>query len=154
VTIYLVRHAHAGDRSAWDGRDSARPLSRRGRNQADAIAARYADRPIARVLSSPAVRCKQTVAPIAHAQGIKVEVSAPLREGTPTDEAIELLRSLARTEVVLCSHGDVIPAVMRSLRDAGLEIHGGRTTSKASVFEITTRHGKFASARYIAPPRG
>ena len=38
MEIHLVRHAHAGNRSAWRGDDRVRPLSAKGRAQADAIA--------------------------------------------------------------------------------------------------------------------
>ncbi len=152
MTIYLVRHAHAGDRSRWDGSDRDRPLSKRGHEQAEALAERYADRPIERVLSSPAVRCQQTVAPIAAGHGLEVQVCAPLDEGSPADEGIALLRSLAGTEAVLCSHGDVIPAIMRTLIDKGLPVEGGAAASKAGLFEIETDDIDLVSARYVPPP--
>jgi phosphohistidine phosphatase SixA len=44
VTIFLVRHAHAGKRSEWEGDDAARPLSERGAAQTAAITALLADR--------------------------------------------------------------------------------------------------------------
>ena len=31
VPVYLIRHAHAGSRSGWDGDDDRRPLSPKGR---------------------------------------------------------------------------------------------------------------------------
>ena len=35
MTILLVRHARAGSRKDWDGPDEKRPLSKKGRRQAD-----------------------------------------------------------------------------------------------------------------------
>ena len=34
MTVYLVRHAKAGERGVWDGDDQLRPLSGRGHLQA------------------------------------------------------------------------------------------------------------------------
>ena len=64
-TIYLVRHAKAGDRSSWDGDDTIRPLSGKGRRQAVAISDRLFDliaaHPDAQLISSPYIRCMQTL---------------------------------------------------------------------------------------------
>lgn len=153
MTLYLVRHAHAGDRSAWNGDDCERPLSTKGQAQAAALLARYDTRLITRVLSSPAVRCRQTVEPIAAKNGLEVAICAPLDEGSPADEGIALLRSLAGEQVVLCSHGDVIPDIIRTLAAAGLPLTGDRAAaSKAGVFEIETDGTELLSASYLPPP--
>ncbi len=60
---YLIRHAHAGKRGTVD--DDLRPLSERGTTQARAIAESLAGSAIARIVSSPLVRCVETVVPIA-----------------------------------------------------------------------------------------
>jgi hypothetical protein len=65
VTVYLVRHARAGDRSRWTGDDWLRPLSVRGHRQAYLLIKLLADAKFDRILSSPYVRCMQTVVPIA-----------------------------------------------------------------------------------------
>ena len=66
---YLLRHAHAGDKHAWNGPDLARPLSGAGRREAHGLLTQLRDYPIIRVLSSPAVRCLQTVEPLAARPG-------------------------------------------------------------------------------------
>ena len=153
MTLYLVRHGDAGSRSAWDGNDRDRPLNGRGRTQADGLRDRYRKRPIERVLSSPSVRCQQTVAPLAHAHGLDVTVCAPLDEGSPTDEVLALLKSLARTDAVLCSHGDVIPAVARALLDAGVALDRDVVSvSKAGTFELTVDGDEITAMTYVEPP--
>lgn len=104
VTIHLVRHAHARSRSDWEGADRDRPLSPKGWHQADELAARYHDRAVSVVLSSPAVRCQQTVAAIARGHGLEVEVRPALDEGSSARGALQLLCSMADadTDVVLC----------------------------------------------------
>lgn len=154
VTLYLVRHAHAGDRSAWHGDDGERPLSTKGRAQAAALLDRYRSRPITRILSSPSVRCGETVAPLASHLGLEIAICAPLDEGSPADEGIALLRSLAAEEAMLCSHGDVIPAIMGILAAGGLSLdRDGRTSaSKAATFEIETDGRDLLRASYRPPP--
>jgi 8-oxo-dGTP diphosphatase len=152
VTIYLVRHAQAGSRHEWNGDDLHRPLSPKGLRQARAILEQYGDRPITRVLSSPATRCRQTVEPIAEARGLLVESTDAMREGASTKVAVELVRSLAATEVVLCSHGDVIPEVISALAADGVKVDGHRSAAKGGTFVIETRHGKLVAATYQPPP--
>jgi 8-oxo-dGTP diphosphatase len=106
VSVILLRHASAGDRAAWTGDDRLRPLDERGREQALALADRLRARGVERVLSSPYVRCTQTVAPL----GLEIVPDERLAEGAPIEEILELLNSAEAT--VACTHGDVIEAVL------------------------------------------
>ena len=56
------------------------PLSADGVAQAEALATRFGDMPIAAVLSSPVQRAQETAAPIARALGLTVVVEAGLDE--------------------------------------------------------------------------
>ena len=79
MTLHLVRHAAAGDRSRWDGDDLERPLDERGRLQAESLADFFADTPIRAVWSSMATRCSQTVAPLAarHERPVELHANSP-----------------------------------------------------------------------------
>lgn len=60
--LYLLRHAHAGDPEGWHGPDAERPLSAKGRDQAERVGAWLAGlgfMPDA-VVSSPKVRARET----------------------------------------------------------------------------------------------
>lgn len=107
LAVAIVRHASAGDRTAWRGDDALRPLDAKGMRQAAAIADQLAARRPLRIASSPAVRCLQTVEPLAEAAGIALEPLPGLAEGEDPDPA-RLLEPAAGSPVVLCSHGDVI----------------------------------------------
>ena len=61
MAVLLVRHAKAGSRKDWSGDDRLRPLSKAGHRQAEALVPLLVGYPITRVLSSPFVRCVQTV---------------------------------------------------------------------------------------------
>jgi phosphohistidine phosphatase SixA len=106
VIVYLVRHARAGHRAEWQGDDRLRPLDERGGRQAQALIDQLSDRDFERILSSPYVRCVETVVPLAGARGLPVETDEALAEGAAADEALRLLRG-AGEAVVACVHGDV-----------------------------------------------
>ena len=117
MPLLLVRHAHAGSRSAWRGDDRLRPLSPKGRSQALVLVPVLASFGPSRVLSSPYLRCTQTVEPVAAALGLEVEPDEALADGSGT-EAVALLWSLAGTTAVICTHGDVATAVFEAVGQA------------------------------------
>lgn len=152
---YLVRHAHAGDRTAWHGDDSLRPLSGKGWRQAEGIAALIAAPPrLRRVLSSPSLRCVQTVEPLARAHGLAVETDDRLLEGADPRDALALLEEeMAPGPLAACSHGDVIPGVLDLLRGAGVRFEGPLTWPKASTWVLQGADGGgVVAARYLPPP--
>ena len=153
MTISLVRHAHAGSRSSWTEADLDRPLNAKGRDQANAIAALLRRRPVRRLLSSPALRCQQTVAPLVHHLGLELELHDALAEGAPPEAAFTLVDGLvtADTEAVLCTHGDIIPEVIARLADAGVPLDGPPTCAKGSIWELDVHDGRVVAARYIPP---
>jgi len=116
VTVLLVRHAVARDRDRWEEDDDLRPLTSRGRTQGSALVEHLADYEIGDVLSSPSLRCVDTVAPLADDRGLNVVIDTRLAEGNG-HRAAKLVKELlaARADVALCSHGDVIPDVMEAL---------------------------------------
>ena len=132
MTIYLVRHAKAGDRSLWRQDDWLRPLSRAGRAQARGILELLSDARFDRVLSSPYVRCIETVAPIAGARRLAIEPDDALAEGGDLDAVFAMIGKHMGTGALLCSHGDVIPAVLESLRAGGVDIGPIRAARRAA----------------------
>jgi len=154
VRLHLVRHAKAGDRSEWDGPDDLRPLSRKGSGQADALAEALGDQPIKRILSSRYRRCTQTVEPLATVLGLDVETHPALAEEANIDSTWKLLEELAGSEVVLCTHGNLVGPVLDRLHRRGVELVTERwTCKKASVWTIEVGpDGDFSRASYVPPP--
>ncbi|HEX8805187.1 MAG TPA: phosphoglycerate mutase family protein [Acidimicrobiales bacterium] len=158
MRLDVVRHAHAGSRSAWDGIDAHRPLSKKGRRQAEAIADRLAADPattIHRLVSSPSLRCVQTLEPLADRLGLAVEGDSRLLEGTRAADALALARELAAGDgdAVVCSHGDVIPEILRALRAAGTRVDDPFVWPKGSTWRLTGDHRHWATASYQPPPQ-
>jgi broad specificity phosphatase PhoE len=151
VTVYLVRHAKAGSRRNWSGPDEKRPVSKPGQRQADAIADALRHEPITRVVTSPYVRCIQTVKPLAKKLDLGVDTSEALTEGAPVSEAAALLDKLAREDAVLCSHGDVIGDLLMLLADRGVRFDDFRL-EKGSTWVLACEDGRVTSARYVPPP--
>ncbi len=154
MTLYLIRHAHAGNKHQWSGPDGERPLSAKGRGQSEHIADDLGDGGVQRIISSRAVRCCQTLAPLAQRLRLSIEPSDSLAEGTPPGVALDLLRDLAveGVDAALCSHGDVIPAVVQALAAEGLKGDGHLASAKAGVFILDTSDGRITHSRYVPPP--
>jgi 8-oxo-(d)GTP phosphatase len=150
--LFLVRHAKAGSRQQWQGDDDLRPLSVKGLRQAEGIGARFAERPLVAVLSSPSVRCVQTVEPLARLQDLEVRSVDWLKEGTPASVARAEALGLAGPAVV-CSHGDVIAELVRSFADDGMPIDGPVTWKKGSTWIVDRDEGFPSRLRYEPPPR-
>lgn len=152
VPILLIRHAQAGARSEWKKDDMLRPLSAKGKQQARQLAKVASEWAPQRVLSSPWVRCIETVAPLGKQIGLQVEVSKALGEGS-TAEAVKLVRSLSDEKVALCTHGDVIPEVLVALADEDrLDLGPRPKQQKASIWILEASNGRFTRARYLPPP--
>ena len=153
MAVHLVRHAVAVGRSGWDGTDLDRPLTPRGHRQAQALIRFFGGNDIRRVRTSPAVRCRETVGPLGDELGIEVVDDARLAEGGDDLEALALVQKLAakRGDSVLCSHGDLIPEVLRRLARAGVTIESDLLNAKGSVWELVTDGGEITSARYHPP---
>ncbi len=150
----MVRHGAAGDRQTWTGDDQARPLSRKGEAQAGGLANTLKERPIEAIFSSPYVRCVQTVRPLADAKGLEIVEHPALAEGEGGKATRDLLRELAGRNAVLCSHGDVIPAVINWMTEKGMTLKSDFDFKKGSTWEIDVRAGVFHKARYFPPREG
>lgn len=155
MAVHVIRHADAGSRGSWHGPDEERPLVAGGRAQAAALVGQLLDARPRRILSSPLVRCVQTVQPLADALGIEVERHPSLAEGARHEDAWALLESLAGDEdAVLCSHGDVIPPLLERLARRGVPVHGaGHHVAKGSVWTIDAADdGSLTTARLAYAP--
>ena len=75
----------------------------------------------------------------------------PTEQVEPDVGLIELLHSLP-DRAVLCSHGDVIPAVINLLSEEGMKVHGPAQWSKASVWVLQREAQRFVDARAWPPP--
>lgn len=151
---YLIRHAKAGDRKTWAGDDLSRPLTNAGRRQAKGLVRVSADRVIERILSSPAVRCVESMRPLSEQRGLPIEPRDELLEGAPLSGLLQLLEELRSTPSVLCAHGDLIPAAIEHLEAQGVLFGSDRGWKKGSIWVLEREAGVIVRATYIPPPLG
>ena len=153
MTIYLLRHAKAGERGAWQDDDRLRPLSGRGHLQARRLVEILGDAQFDRLLSSPYVRCMETVVPLSAERGVAIEPAEALAEGAALGDAAALVRKHAANGAVLCTHGDVIPMLLAHYANLGVDIDSNPQWPKGSTWVLETdATGEVASVRYLSPP--
>jgi 8-oxo-(d)GTP phosphatase len=126
--LLVVRHASAGSSELWEGDDARRPLDERGRQQAAALVDQLGPYAIKRIVSSPFDRCVETVAPLAEARGLEVELSEDLAEGSDPERVHALLLGLDSAALV-CGHGPELTPLFGKVKKGAtvaVESGGGR----------------------------
>ncbi|MFM8871684.1 MAG: SixA phosphatase family protein [Actinomycetota bacterium] len=151
MVIAFVRHAHAGSRSAWTDDDKLRPLSVKGERQATALVNELRQVGVTALISSPYLRCVQTLQPLSEETGIAVTVDERLSEDTSFEVTLSLLEH-APDGAVLCSHGDVIPATVDALVRRGMFVDGPAALRKGAAYFLHRDGGTFTRADYLPPP--
>ena len=98
VQLHLLRHAHAGDPMKWHGPDEVRPLSEKGRLQAERLGRFLAAAGFApdTILTSPMLRALETAQLVAAALGLPVRV----------DDALAGPLEIENLEAILSNAGD------------------------------------------------
>ena len=148
--LLVVRHAEAGTKGSWDGPDMLRPLSPLGRLQAQGLVVRLEDYPVERILSSPTLRCHQTVEPLAQDRLLPIEDVAALGVDAGPGEVVALFWDQGLQDAVLCTHGETIGRLLGQLVADGLVDEASLHWPKGSTW-LLQRAGRRVHARYLAP---
>ena len=127
------------------------PPSAQGRREALGLIQQLGDRPLGRVLSSPAERCLQTVQPLAGRLGRPVEPSEALGVDGTGPGVLELLTDPALDRAVLCTHGEVIGKVFDELELAGIELSDPPRWPKGSTWILQLAGGQGWKGTYLEP---
>lgn len=136
--IVVLRHAKARSRDHWDDADAARPLTGRGTAQAAALVGPLRAFGVRRVISSNAVRCVTTVAPLAAALGRSI-VRTPLlsqdawEAGESDVRAVVGKRIRSGKPAVLCSHRPLLPEILTELALATGTMRGSYLGSASAL---------------------
>ena len=104
MELALLRHAHAGDPEAWDRPDDLRPLSEKGRQQAERLGRLLAAAGFVpdAVLTSPRVRARETAEIVADRLGVTVRI----------DPRLATFLDLATVDAILDEAGMPLRAVL------------------------------------------
>ncbi|MWV50776.1 NUDIX domain-containing protein [Rathayibacter sp. VKM Ac-2803] len=150
--IVVLRHAKAVPPSSWDGRDSTRRLNRRGTEEAAAAARAVAAWRPRRLISSTAKRCRATISPLSALVKRPVRLSEDISQeaferGSADVRSVVGKRVRARKSAVLCSHGPVIPEILREIAlatatplGAYLDEASDLPTGGFTVVHLSTEH--------------
>jgi len=136
--LLLVRHGKAIGRGAWKGPDAARPLAERGVAQAANLVDTLTAWAPKRIVSSPAVRCVTTVAPLAAATGIEIKRDAGISQDAWESGKAEIRRVVGKRvrsdkSAVICGHGPVFPEIIREIALATATPLGSYVTDAAGL---------------------
>jgi len=96
----------AGDSAAWLGDDRVRPVDEQGRREAQGLVDALGEQTLDRIVSSPYVRCVQTVEPLAGARGLEIELDDRLGADRLHDVP-QVLEELAGQDAAVCTHGEL-----------------------------------------------
>lgn len=153
MRLIVVRHGIAKAKRRWDGPDTNRPLTVKGARQAKAVAARLARYHPAEIISSPSLRCRQTVEPLAARTAAQLHV----RELLGVDagiRALKLFRQIVTTRppeatVVMCTHREVLVEVLPALAaEFGVRLGHRPPGAKGSYWVLRFRDDRLASVKY------
>jgi len=96
------------------------------------------------------VRCVQTLEPLAEVVDAEVRVAPELAEGADTDAAIAFLLAHARHDAAFCSHGDLIPKVIRRLASNGMRTTDPSVATKGSWWVLDVHDDRITAGTYVA----
>lgn len=136
--IIALRHAKALSRGDWDGPDAERPLTDRGLQQAKSIVGPLRAFGMRKIITSDAVRCMQTVAPLAKALDRKIVTTTKISQDAWEDGEDDLRSVVGRRvrsgkPTVLCSHGPVLPGILTEIALATGTVRGSYVSSAADL---------------------
>jgi phosphohistidine phosphatase SixA len=151
LKVFVVRHADAGDRERWTRPDNERPLSPKGVRQAAGLVDQLRPYKIKHVATSPYVRCRQTIEPLAAALTLPVEEIDELAEGHSYNQALAVARELGG-DAVLCTHGDVTSDLVDALVEGGV-VRGDARSPKGSTWVLDVSDGLVTKASFLPAPK-
>ncbi|TSE01670.1 MSMEG_4193 family putative phosphomutase [Skermania sp. ID1734] len=159
MTVILLRHGVSTSNVARTlaGRSEGVELTERGQEQARAVADRLAQLPITEIVSSPLLRCRQTVAPLAEKLSLELVVEDRFAEvdyGEWTGRELkELVQEPLWKVVQQHASGAVFPggeglANVQSRAVAAIREHDGRVAQRdgADALWLVCTHGDVIKA--------
>lgn len=157
MRLTIVRHASAGTKRAWPGPDIDRPLDPDGERDAAELAGLLSRHPVGRLVSSPAVRCLQTLQPLAELAGRPIEAWDGLGTEAGPSNLKACLQDPGLEHAVLCTHGEAMRPLLRSidldhLTKSDLPRDRRRLLTKGSAWRLrVTPRGKVVELVHVVP---
>ena len=93
----------------------------------------------------------QTLEPLGALVGLPVQAEQRLFEDEPFEPVLDLINEV-KDGAVLCSHGDIIPAVINALVRRGMEVETPPDWGKASVWVLRRKGDRITRGKVWPPP--
>lgn len=115
--LIFLRHGKAIAREEWEGDDGDRPLAQLGQVQSKRMLSKYLPFAISEIHTSDAVRCYETVAPMARAMSLDMIYWSELSEYSFAKDkkaAINVVNDIieSETRAIVCGHNPVLPGIV------------------------------------------
>jgi phosphohistidine phosphatase len=152
MLLHLLRHADAGDPEAWQGPDSIRPLSAKGRRQSKRLGDHLAAIGFTAdaVITSPKVRAEQTADIVG--ERVKAKVTVDDRLAGPLD--VEILEEILSDSgdpdrIIVVGHDPDFSDILSSLCGPKVEMKKG-ALARIEI-DRPLRAGR-GTLRWLLPP--
>lgn len=118
IPLILLRHGKAVAREEWDGDDGDRPLAQVGQIQSIRMLAKYLPFAINEIHTSDAVRCYETVSPMARSLKLEMYYWSELSEYAFEKDkkaAINVIEDIIESQAraLVCGHNPVLPGIVK-----------------------------------------
>jgi len=140
LTLEIFIHVDAVDRNTWQGPPDDRPLTALGERQAERMAEEVgvAGPPVAGLYSSRAERCRASMVPLSARLGLPIVVLPEFQD--TAEKALSALEDIRAAvpdgRAILCSYGDVVPALLNHLTSEWGQPNPPRDNRKGAVFTL------------------
>lgn len=168
--LLVVRHAKAVGRGSWSEEDPLRPLDESGRRRSARMVPLLGAYAPTLLVSSPSLRCHDTMAPFAVTSGTPILTRVGLSEEGYAARPEKLARHLERVlttgePTALCTHGPLLPELLTRLAERAEAKPAARTLRRLALANldkgevvVASMAGTGADARVVAvdrhrPPR-
>ena len=153
VTIYLIRHAKAGDRDTWLDDDRLRPLSGRGHRQARLLVDLLQRRDVrSRAVEPVRALHGDRRADRRRARSLRSSRSRRSPRARASTRRSRSCASTRRPGALMCTHGDVMPMLLDHYASAGVDIPSDRAVAEGLHVDARHRQHRRGRARAL-PPR-
>ncbi len=152
LTLYLVRHADAGDPSEWIGPDAERPLSGKGVKQVARLAATLlaAETRFDAIRHSPARRCVETATVLSAVLGVEATADDRLANGPTLSDLDRMFDRKGVKRLALVGHEPSLSKIVAELTGTS-----GIAVEKGALIRIDLPNGVAAGTGRlisVAPP--
>lgn len=151
VELYLLRHADAGDPEAYRGPDAERPLSDKGRRQAERLGRhlhRIGFTPDS-LRTSPRVRALDTARIVGHEIGAEVATDDRLAVGFGVHELAAILTDAGGERILLVGHDPDFSDLVVALTGADAPLRKGALARIDLSGRVAEGAGRL---RWLLPP--